>query len=108
MDGTLSALYDRKGRFTIWAALILLGVACLTLMGLVTLFSASHSIYNDNYSFLRKQLVWLVISLVAAFGSFIVPVERLRDVVWILSGFILFSMNVYVGFLYDILNSLGV
>jgi cell division protein FtsW len=92
MDGTLSASYDRKGRITIWATLVLLAVVCLTLMGLVTLFSASHSIYNDDFSFLRKQLVWLVISLIAAFGAFIIPVERLRDVVWILCGFVIFGL----------------
>jgi cell division protein FtsW len=92
MDGTLSASYDRKGRISIWATLVLLGVVCLTLMGLVTLFSASHSIYNDDFSFLRKQLVWLVISLIAGFGTFIVPVERLRDVVWILCGFVILGL----------------
>ncbi|MBT5380164.1 MAG: cell division protein FtsW [Opitutae bacterium] len=92
MDGTLSASQNRKGRFTIWAALVLLGVSCLTLLGLVALFSASHSIYNDDYIFLRKQLVWIVISLVFAFGTFIISVETLRKYVWLLCALIIIGL----------------
>ena len=65
---------------------MLLAAACLTLMGLVTLFSASQSIYNNEFTILKKQLVWLVIALAAGVGTFVTSVERMRNWAWIFSA----------------------
>ena len=79
MDGTLTASIARKPHFTVWSALLLLATVCLTLIGLVTLFSASQSIYNNEFTILKKQLVWLVIALAAGVAAFVTPIERMRD-----------------------------
>ena len=92
MDGTLTAPLERKGRFTIWAALLLLGTAGLTLVGLVTLFSASQSIYNNEFTILKKQLVWLAIALAAGVGTFVTPVDKMRNWAWILGGLVILGL----------------
>ena len=90
MDETLTA--SIKGRFSVWAALVLLAAVCLTLMGLVTLFSASQSIYNNEFTILKKQLVWLVIALVAGVGTFVTSVDRMRNWAWILSVLVVLGL----------------
>ena len=92
MDGTLTASITRKPHFTVWSALLLLATVCLTLIGLVTLFSASQSIYNNEFTILKKQLVWLVIALVAGVAAFVIPIERIRDWVWVLSGIVILGL----------------
>jgi cell division protein FtsW len=92
MDGTLTAPLERKGRFTIWAALLLLGTAGLTLVGLVTLFSASQSIYNNEFTILKKQLVWLAIALAAGVGTFVTPVDRMRNWAWVSGGLVILGL----------------
>ena len=92
MDETLTASIEHKGRFSVWAALVLLAAACLTLMGLVTLFSASQSIYNNEFTILKKQLVWLVIALTAGVGTFVTPVDRMRNWAWILSVLVVLGL----------------
>ena len=92
MDGTLTASIARKPHFTVWSALLLLATVCLTLIGLVTLFSASQSIYNNEFTILKKQLVWLVIALAAGVAAFVTPIERMRDWVWVLSGIVILGL----------------
>ena len=39
---------------------------------------ASQSIYNNEFTILKKQLVWLVIALAAGVAAFVIPIERER------------------------------
>ena len=92
MDGTLIAPLETKGRFTLSAGVLLLAVVCLTLIGLVVLFSASQSIYNNEFTILKKQLVWLVIALAAGTAMYLVKLERMQQSVWIMGGLVLFGL----------------
>ena len=92
MEGMCTASHERKGRFTLWATLILLGVSCLTMLGLVTLFSASHSIYNNEFTFLKKQLVWLVIGIAGGVAAFLMSLDKMRNLTWILSGLLVIGL----------------
>ena len=92
MDGTLIAPLETKGRFTLSAGLLLLAVVCLTLIGLVVLFSASQSIYNNEFTILKKQLVWLVIALAAGTAMYMVKLESMQQSVWIMGGLVLFGL----------------
>jgi cell division protein FtsW len=93
MDGIATAsTLETRGRFTLSAGILLLSVVCLTLIGLVVLFSASQSIYNNEFTILKKQLVWLVIALAAGITVYLVSLERMQQTVWIMSGLVLFGL----------------
>ncbi len=92
MDGTLIAPLETKGRFTLSAGVLLLAVVYLTLVGLVILFSASQSIYNNEFTILKKQLVWLGIALVAGVTMYMVKLERMQQSVWIMSGLMIVGL----------------
>jgi len=61
-------------------------VVALTFLGLVVLFSASQSMYEDPTRLLQKQLIWLVIACFAGAVAFLVNLEALRDYAFILGG----------------------
>ena len=61
-------------------------VLALTFLGLVILFSATQSMYEDPMTLLRKQLIWLVIASLAGAFAFLVNLEALRDYAFILGG----------------------
>ena len=92
MDGTVTAPLEARGRFTLSAGLLLLSVVCLTLIGLVILFSASQSIYNNEFTILKKQIVWLVIALAAGITVYLISLEKMVHSVWFLSGLVLFGL----------------
>jgi cell division protein FtsW len=61
-------------------------VVALTFLGLVILFSASQSMFEDSTRLLQKQLIWLVIASFAGAFAFLVNLEVLRDYVLFLGG----------------------
>lgn len=66
--------------------LICLLVLSLTLLGLVVLFSASQAMHADATILLRKQLIWLVIALLAGGFSFCINLDRLRPYVYFIGA----------------------
>ena len=61
-------------------------VAALTFLGLVILFSASRSMYDDPTVLLRKQTLWLGFALVAGTIAYTVNLEALRPLAFWLAG----------------------
>lgn len=61
-------------------------VVALTFLGLVILFSATQSLYEDPTVLLRKQLIWLLIASFAGAFAFLVNLEALRDYAFILGA----------------------
>ncbi len=61
-------------------------VVGLTFLGLVILFSASQSMYDDSTVLLRKQLIWLALATVAGGVAMIINLEALREYAYILAG----------------------
>lgn len=62
-------------------------VISLTFLGLVALFSASQAMHDDPTVLLRKQLVWLVIAVIAGAITLFINLEALRPYVYWLGGF---------------------
>jgi len=93
MDGIATTTpLEARGRFTLSAGILLLSVVCLTLIGLVVLFSASQSIYNNEFTILKKQLVWLVIALASGITVYLVSLEKMQKAVWVLSGLVILGL----------------
>ncbi|MGB0258816.1 MAG: FtsW/RodA/SpoVE family cell cycle protein, partial [Coraliomargarita sp.] len=61
-------------------------VLSLTFLGLIVLFSATRSMYDDPTTLLRKQLIWLVIATIAGVVTYMVDLNKLRPYVPILAG----------------------
>ena len=61
-------------------------VLSLTFLGLVILFSATRSMYEDPTTLLRKQLIWLVLASCAGLLTYMVDLNKLRPYVFILGG----------------------
>ncbi|MEM1221323.1 MAG: putative peptidoglycan glycosyltransferase FtsW [Verrucomicrobiota bacterium] len=72
--------------------LISLIVVSLTFLGLVVLFSATRSMYDDPTILLRKQLVWLVVASVAGLIALLVDLEKLRPYAYILGAGAVFML----------------
>ncbi|MEZ5276413.1 MAG: putative lipid II flippase FtsW [Opitutaceae bacterium] len=76
-------------------SLILLCVVALTTLGVIVLFSASVSFFeNDPYFFVRRQVIWLLIALVSGFLATRVNLESLRPMVWLVTGAAILSLVV--------------
>lgn len=73
-------------RVSFVGVLIILIVASLTLLGLVVLFSASRSMDADPTLLLRKQLIWLLVALLAGGITMLLDLAVLRDYAYILAG----------------------
>jgi len=58
----------------------------LTFLGLVVLFSASQSMFDDSTELLRKQLIWLVVATVAGGIAMTVNLEKLRKYAYVLAA----------------------
>ncbi len=61
-------------------------VLSLTFLGLVILFSATRSMYDDPTILLKKQLIWLVVATFAGVLTYIVDLNKLRPYIFILGG----------------------
>lgn len=60
-----------------------LAVAALTVIGLVALSSAGRSFSSDPYFIFRRQLMWLVVAIVAGFVAVLVDLEKARKLTWL-------------------------
>jgi cell division protein FtsW len=68
------------------ASLIFICAVALTTLGVIVLFSASVSFFaNDPYYFVRRQVVWLLIAIVAGFTVSRVNLEAIRPFAWIIA-----------------------
>lgn len=61
-------------------------VVALTFLGLVVLFSATQSMYDDPTILLKKQLIWLVIATIAGLIALVVNLDALRQYAFVLGG----------------------
>ena len=78
-------------RIPLTGVFVILVVISLTFLGLVVLFSASKSMGTDPTLLLRKQLIWLVVALIACGITMSVNLTALRDYVYWLAGFIVIT-----------------
>jgi cell division protein FtsW len=81
---------------------VLFCVAVLTLLGLSILFSATAHSGSDPYFFLKRQVMWLGIAVVAGFVVSIVPLERSQKLAWVIGAVLL------VGLVLVLIPSIGV
>jgi cell division protein FtsW len=68
------------------AAIILVCVLGLSILGLTVLFSASVSLKIDPYFYLTKQLIWFVLAAVACFAVSRLDLEDARRHVWVFAA----------------------
>jgi len=67
------------------ASFIFLCAVALTTLGVIVLFSASVSFFeNDPYYFVRRQVVWLMIAILAGFTVSRINLETFRPSAWII------------------------
>jgi len=72
-------------------------VVVLTFLGLVILFSASRSMYDDPTVLLRKQVLWLGFAVVAGMIAYVVNLDALRPFAfWLAGGAVLLLVLVLV------------
>lgn len=64
---------------------LFLAVASLTGLGLIILFSVTHSQYADPYFIVQRQVIWLCLAVVAAAIAFYIDLERMRNFVWFIA-----------------------
>lgn len=85
------------------ASLIFLCAVALTTLGVIVLFSASVSFFEtDPYYFVRRQVVWLLIAIVAGFTISRVNLETIRPSAWII------GLVAIAGLVVVLIPSLGV
>lgn len=82
-----------RGRFPINpAAVIVVCVIGLAILGLTILFSASASFRQGPYYYLNKQMVGVVAAAVLAFVASRIDLEYIRRYVWIITGASIFLL----------------
>ncbi len=64
---------------------LILAVASLTGLGLIILFSVTHSQYTDPYFIVQRQVIWLCLAVVAAAAAFFIDLEKMRAFVWLIA-----------------------
>lgn len=74
------------------AFVVLFCVAALTLLGISILFSATAHSSADPYFFLKRQVIWLGIAVVAGFTVSIVPLEKSQKLAWVVYGVLLVGL----------------
>jgi len=84
------------------AYVVLFAVAVLTLLGLSILFSATGHTGSDPYFFLKRQVMWLGIAVVAGFAVSIAPLEASRKLVWFTSAVL------FVGLILVLIPGIGI
>jgi cell division protein FtsW len=73
-------------------SLIVICAAGLTVLGVIILFSASASFRSDPYFFVKRQLVWMVVAVVAGCFASAINLERMRPVGWYAAGALLIAL----------------
>jgi cell division protein FtsW len=74
------------------AAVILVCVLCLSVLGLTILFSASVSLKADPYFYLSKQILWFVLASVTCFIVSRIDLEYIRRYVWVFAALCLVGL----------------
>lgn len=74
------------------AAVILVCVLCLSVLGLTVLFSASVSLKADPYFYLSKQLLWFVLASITCFVVSRIDLEYIRRYVWVFAALCLVGL----------------
>lgn len=74
------------------AFVVLFCVAVLTLLGISILFSASAHSGPDPYFFLKRQVIWVGIALMAGLMVSLVPLEKSRSLAWMILGLMLVGL----------------
>jgi cell division protein FtsW len=74
------------------AFVVLFCVAILTLLGLSILFSATAHSGSDPYFFIKRQVVWVGIALLAGLTVSLVPLEKSRPLAWVILGILLVGL----------------
>jgi cell division protein FtsW len=64
------------------ASLILVCAVALTVLGVAVLFSASIAVGNDPYYYVRRQVTWLGLALLAGFLAARLNLEKMRRFAW--------------------------
>ena len=64
---------------------LILAVVSLTGLGLIILFSVTHSQYTDPYFIVQRQVIWLCLAVVAAAAAFFIDLEKMRAFVWLIA-----------------------
>ena len=84
-------------RFPSAGVIILLIVALLSVLGIIILFSASGVMHANPTALLKKQLIWLFLSVLAAVFAFKLDLEKIRPwIPWIGGGAVLLLLLVLV------------
>lgn len=74
------------------AFVVLFCAAGLTFLGISVLFSASAHSGADPYFFLKRQVVWLGVAVMAGLMVSLVPLEKSRALGWIVCGLLLVGL----------------
>ena len=79
----LKGLFWRNSlaRFPASGIIILIIVTILTLLGIIILFSASQAMHSNPTALLKKQILWLILSLGFGFIVFRLDLERIRPLI---------------------------
>ena len=72
--------------------LILLSVSCLTLLGLVVLYSASQSLVGGELRILKKQIIWLGISVFCCFLTSQLNLSKFRELSYAIYGITILAL----------------
>lgn len=68
------------------ASVIFVCVLTLAVLGITVLFSATAAARDDSYFFIKRQLIWMAIALVAGFVVSRLELESLRRYAWAFAG----------------------
>ncbi|HLP01949.1 MAG TPA: putative lipid II flippase FtsW [Opitutaceae bacterium] len=74
------------------AWVVLICAVALTTLGLTILFSSTASLRADPYFFLKRQLIWLGVSVVLGWVVSRVDLEHARRYAWIIAGLALLGL----------------
>lgn len=74
------------------AFVVLFCVTVLTLLGISILFSASAHSGPDPYFFLKRQVIWVGIALLAGLTVSLVPLEKSRPLAWVIYGILVVAL----------------
>ena len=75
------------------ALTLILSVASLTGLGLIILFSVTHSQYVDPYFIVQRQVIWLCLGIVAAATAFFSDFDKIRTFVWVITASVLIMLT---------------
>ena len=79
---------DKKFKFSKWGIILVSLVVLLSIFGVVMVYSASQYVainnYNDQYFFMKKQIVGVLLGIVGMLIFVFIPIERIRKFDWVI------------------------